>query len=349
MTLMPISLDDKYEVETGRVFLTGIQALVRLPMMQHVLDARAGLNTAGFISGYRGSPLGGLDQQLWRAQKLLEDARHRLQAGPQRGPGRHRGLGHASRPTVSPAQATTACSACGTARRPASTARGDAFKHANYAGNLAKGGVLAIAGDDHACKSSTLPAPERVRLRRRRDAGARSGRHAGGARFRPLRLGDVALLRAAGSDDRAGRDDGQHAPRSTSIPNRASDRPARPASQCRPAASDIRWPDHAAATRSGGCAISSCRRRWPSPVPIGSTASMIDGAAPRGSASSTAARPISTCARRWAIWASARPEAAALGIAPLQGGHDLADRADRRARFRPRPRGSPGGRGKARR
>ena len=62
MTLMPISLDDKYQVETGRVFLTGIQALVRLPMMQHELDRRAGLNTAGFISGYRGSPVGGLDQ-----------------------------------------------------------------------------------------------------------------------------------------------------------------------------------------------------------------------------------------------------------------------------------------------
>ena len=72
MTLMPISLDDKYEVETGRVFLTGIQALVRLPMMQHELDRRAKLNTAGFISGYRGSPVGGLDQQLWRAQKFLD-------------------------------------------------------------------------------------------------------------------------------------------------------------------------------------------------------------------------------------------------------------------------------------
>jgi len=72
MTLMPISLDDKYEVETGRVFLTGIQALVRLPMMQHELDRRAKLKTAGFISGYRGSPVGGLDQQLWRAQKFLD-------------------------------------------------------------------------------------------------------------------------------------------------------------------------------------------------------------------------------------------------------------------------------------
>src|SRR5258708_14494842 len=72
MTLMPIPLDDKSEVETGRVFLTGIQALVRLPLMQHELDRRAGMNTAGFISGYRGSPVGGLDQQLWRAQKFLD-------------------------------------------------------------------------------------------------------------------------------------------------------------------------------------------------------------------------------------------------------------------------------------
>ena len=71
MTVMPISLDDKYEVETGRVFLTGIQALVRLPMMQRQRDLAAGLNTGGFISGYRGSPLGMYDNALWSAKKFL--------------------------------------------------------------------------------------------------------------------------------------------------------------------------------------------------------------------------------------------------------------------------------------
>ena len=67
-----ISLDDKYTLERGRVFLTGTQALIRLTMMQRQRDIRAGLNTAGFISGYRGSPLGGYDQALWKAQKYLQ-------------------------------------------------------------------------------------------------------------------------------------------------------------------------------------------------------------------------------------------------------------------------------------
>ena len=71
--LAKFSLDDKYTLEKGRVFLTGIQALIRLAMLQRDRDARAGLNTAGFISGYRGSPLGGLDQSLWRAKKHLKD------------------------------------------------------------------------------------------------------------------------------------------------------------------------------------------------------------------------------------------------------------------------------------
>ena len=70
--LAKASLEDKYTLERGRVFLTGTQALIRLLMLQRERDQRAGLNTAGFVSGYRGSPLGGLDQALWRAQKHLE-------------------------------------------------------------------------------------------------------------------------------------------------------------------------------------------------------------------------------------------------------------------------------------
>src|SRR5690606_39695790 len=67
-------LEDRYRRQSGRVFLTGTQALVRIPLMQAELDRRAGLNTAGFISGYRGSPLGGYDQELWRAKSLLDEA-----------------------------------------------------------------------------------------------------------------------------------------------------------------------------------------------------------------------------------------------------------------------------------
>ena len=67
------TLDDRYRRTEGRVFLTGTQALVRLPLMQRAMDRAAGLNTAGFISGYRGSPLGGYDLELWRARAALEE------------------------------------------------------------------------------------------------------------------------------------------------------------------------------------------------------------------------------------------------------------------------------------
>jgi indolepyruvate ferredoxin oxidoreductase len=71
--LPPVSLEDKYRFRDGRVFMSGVQALVRLPLVQKWRDTAAGLNTAGFISGYRGSPLGGYDQELWRAKKWLKE------------------------------------------------------------------------------------------------------------------------------------------------------------------------------------------------------------------------------------------------------------------------------------
>ncbi|MDH5556794.1 MAG: indolepyruvate ferredoxin oxidoreductase family protein, partial [Alphaproteobacteria bacterium] len=81
MLLKQVTLDDKYIQESGRVYLTGTQALVRLPMLQHQRDAAAGLNTACFISGYRGSPLGGLDTAMWRARKYLEEHNVLFRAG----------------------------------------------------------------------------------------------------------------------------------------------------------------------------------------------------------------------------------------------------------------------------
>ena len=80
MALAPVTLDDKYALESGRVFLTGTQALVRLPMMQRRRDEAAGLNTGCFITGYRGSPLGLVDQQLWQAKTFLE--RHHIRFQP---------------------------------------------------------------------------------------------------------------------------------------------------------------------------------------------------------------------------------------------------------------------------
>jgi hypothetical protein len=79
--LRPVTLDDKYELEHGRVFVTGVQALVRLLMLQRQRDRAAGLNTAGFVSGYRGSPLGGLDQALWKAEKFLKRSDIKFQPG----------------------------------------------------------------------------------------------------------------------------------------------------------------------------------------------------------------------------------------------------------------------------
>ncbi len=94
--MQEVTLDDKYASDQGRVYLTGIQALVRLALVQRRRDLAAGLNTAGFISGYRGSPLGGLDEALWKAGKHLEAHHVKFQPGRQRRPGRHRRVGHAA-------------------------------------------------------------------------------------------------------------------------------------------------------------------------------------------------------------------------------------------------------------
>ena len=79
--LREVSLDDKYDASAGRVYITGTQALVRLPLMQRERDLAAGLNTAGYISGYRGSPVGGYDQALWKARKQLDSHHIRFVPG----------------------------------------------------------------------------------------------------------------------------------------------------------------------------------------------------------------------------------------------------------------------------
>ena len=168
MSALPVTLDDKYTLDSGRVFLTGTQALVRLPMMQRERDAAAGLNTAGFISGYRGSPLGGYDQALWKAKNHLEDAPHRVPARRQRGPRRHRGLGHAAGRALSRAPSTTACSRMWYGKGPGVDRCGDAFKHANSAGTSKHGGVLLRGGRRPRAQVLDAAAPERARLRRRR-------------------------------------------------------------------------------------------------------------------------------------------------------------------------------------
>ena len=154
--LAKVSLEDKYTLERGRVFLTGMQAIARLAMLQRARDERAGLNTAGFISGYRGSPLGGLDQTLWRAQQHLD--RHHVKFQP--------GLNEDLAATaiwgtqqvgMFPGAKYDGVFSMWYGKGPGVDRCGDVFKHANAAGTSKHGGVLVLAGDDHGAKSSTLP------------------------------------------------------------------------------------------------------------------------------------------------------------------------------------------------
>jgi indolepyruvate ferredoxin oxidoreductase len=156
MALAAVTLDDKYTVERGRIFLTGTQALVRLPMMQRVRDLASGLNTACFISGYRGSPLGGFDQALWSAKRFLEKSHIKFQPGVNEDLGATAVWG-SQQVGLFPGAKYDGVFAMWYGKGPGVDRSGDVFKHGNAAGTAPKGGVLLLAGDDHACKSSTLP------------------------------------------------------------------------------------------------------------------------------------------------------------------------------------------------
>jgi indolepyruvate ferredoxin oxidoreductase len=149
------TLDTKYTLESGRVYLTGTQALARLPMMQRERDLAAGLNTAGFISGYRGSPLGGLDQTLWRAKKHLDAHHIKFQ------PAVNEDLAATAiwgtqQVNLFPGAKYDGVFSMWYGKGPGVDRCGDVFRHANAAGTSRFGGVLAVAGDDHAARSSTV-------------------------------------------------------------------------------------------------------------------------------------------------------------------------------------------------
>jgi len=153
---MTITLDDKYTAQSGHVFLTGTQALVRLPMTQMRRDRAAGLNTGTFISGYRGSPLGAYDQQLTRAQKHLEKQEVIFQ------PGLNEDLAATAVWGSQQLHLSEGAKKDGVlgiwyGKGPGVDRSGDVLKHANAAGSARHGGVLALAGDDHTCKSSSIP------------------------------------------------------------------------------------------------------------------------------------------------------------------------------------------------
>jgi indolepyruvate ferredoxin oxidoreductase len=154
MTLHDVALSDKFDLGKERIFVTGAQAIVRMLLMQRERDRLAGLDTAGFVSGYRGSPLGGLDMQLWKARDELSRSNIVFQPG------------------LNEELAATACwgtqqaELTGTGRHdgvfsvwygkgPGVDRSGDVFRHANLAGTSPHGGVLALMGDDHMAESST--------------------------------------------------------------------------------------------------------------------------------------------------------------------------------------------------
>src|SRR5574339_238782 len=150
------TLEDKYTLESGRVFLTGMQALIRLMMLQRARDQLAGLNTAGYVSGYRGSPLGGFDQALHRARPHLDKHHIKFQ------PGINEDLAATAiwgtqQVGMFPGAKYDGVFSMWYGKGPGVDRCGDVFKHGNAAGTSKHGGVLVLAGDDHGAKSSTLP------------------------------------------------------------------------------------------------------------------------------------------------------------------------------------------------
>ena len=154
MTLRPVSIDDKYDVAQSHVFVTGYQALIRACLMQKARDRAAGLNTAGYVTGYRGSPLGGLDQQFMRAGRLLAAADVKFQ------PGINEELAATALWGTQQAELRGEGKFDGVfgmwyGKGPGVDRSGDVFRHANLAGTSKNGGVLALMGDDHTAESST--------------------------------------------------------------------------------------------------------------------------------------------------------------------------------------------------
>src|ERR1700712_1383214 len=149
-------LTDNLNATQGRIFLTGTQALVRLVLMQRVADRAANLNTAGFVSGYRGSPLGMVDQQLWKAKKLLASHAVRFLPAINEELGGTAVLG-TQRAESEPERTAEGVFAMWYGKGPGVDRSGDALKHGNAYGSSPHGGVLVVAGDDHGCVSSSMP------------------------------------------------------------------------------------------------------------------------------------------------------------------------------------------------
>ncbi len=149
-------LIDRYRRESGRVLMTGTQALVRIPLMQRNMDEAAGLNTAGFISGYRGSPLGMVDQELWRARRFLEESHIEFLPAVNEDLAATAVLG-SQQVETDPGKNVDGVFGIWYGKGPGVDRAGDALKHGNAYGSSPTGGVLVVAGDDHGCISSSMP------------------------------------------------------------------------------------------------------------------------------------------------------------------------------------------------
>ena len=149
-------LADNLAASDGVVFLTGTQALIRLPLMQAARDAAAGVKSQGFISGYRGSPLGMVDQQAWKAAKLLDAAGVKFLPAINEELGATAVLG-TQRVESDPERTADGVFAMWYGKGPGVDRAGDALKHGNAYGSSPHGGVLVVAGDDHGCVSSSMP------------------------------------------------------------------------------------------------------------------------------------------------------------------------------------------------
>jgi indolepyruvate ferredoxin oxidoreductase len=154
--LRDYALTDNLAAESGAVFLTGTQALVRLLLMQRRRDQSVGLNTAAFVSGYRGSPLGMVDQQLWKAKKFLKEAQVEFLPAINEDLAATACLG-TQRVALDPARSVDGVAAMWYGKGPGVDRSGDALKHGNVYGSSPHGGVLVVAGDDHGCVSSSMP------------------------------------------------------------------------------------------------------------------------------------------------------------------------------------------------
>ena len=155
-SLNAVTLDDKYTLQSGRVYLTGIQALIRLPMVQRQRDLAAGLNTACFITGYRGSPLGGFDLNLWRSARFLEKNHIHFKPGVNEDLAATAIWG-SQQVNLFPGAKYDGVFGIWYGKGPGVDRCGDVFNHANSSGTSKHGGVLVLAGDDHGAISSTLP------------------------------------------------------------------------------------------------------------------------------------------------------------------------------------------------